>query len=68
MNLAPFGRTLKAMKSGLFELRMRSKEGIGRVLHCTLVGKRIIMLYSFIRDILLLYRHCTDMLVLSDVI
>ena len=39
----------KAMKNGLFELRMKSKEGIGRVLYCTLVGKRIIMLHSFLK-------------------
>jgi len=39
----------KAMKNGLFELRMKSKEGIGRVFYCTLVGKRIVMLHSFIK-------------------
>ena len=39
----------RAMKGGLFELRMKSKEGIGRVLFCTLVNKRIVMLHSFIK-------------------
>ena len=39
----------KAMKDGLFELRMKSKEGIGRVFYCTLVNKRIIMLHSLIK-------------------
>ncbi len=39
----------KAMKDGLFELRIKSKEGIGRVLYCTLVNKRIVMLHSFIK-------------------
>jgi phage-related protein len=39
----------KAMKEGLFELRMKSKEGISRVLYCTLVNKRIVMLHSFIK-------------------
>lgn len=39
----------KAMKDGLFELRMKSKEGIGRVFYCTLVNKRIVMLHSFIK-------------------
>ena len=39
----------KPMKDGLFELRMKSKEGIGRVLYCTLVNKKIIMLHSFIK-------------------
>ena len=28
----------KAMKDGLFEMRMKSKEGIGRVFYCTLGG------------------------------
>jgi phage-related protein len=37
----------KAMKEGLFELRMKSKEGISRVLYCTLINKRIVMLHSF---------------------
>jgi len=39
----------RAMKNGLFELRMKSKEGIGRIFYCTLVGKRIVMLHSFIK-------------------
>ena len=39
----------KAMKDGLFELRLKSKEGIGRVFFCTLVNKRIVMLHSFIK-------------------
>lgn len=34
---------------GLFELRMKSKEGIGRVMYCTLSGKRVVMLHSFIK-------------------
>lgn len=39
----------KSMKNGLFELRMKSQEGIGRVFYCTLVNKRIVMLHSFIK-------------------
>jgi phage-related protein len=39
----------RAMNNGLFELRMKSKEGIGRVFYCTLIGKRIVMLHSFIK-------------------
>ena len=39
----------KAMKDGLFEMRMKSKEGVGRVFYCTLVNKRIVMLHSFIK-------------------
>jgi len=39
----------RAIKDGLFEIRMKSKEGIGRVFYCTLVNKRIVMLHSFIK-------------------
>ena len=39
----------KSIKDGLFELRMKSKEGIGRVFYCTLKGRRIVMLHSFIK-------------------
>jgi phage-related protein len=38
-----------AMGSGLFELRLKSQEGIARVMYCTLVGRRIVMLHSFIK-------------------
>lgn len=39
----------KAFGDGLFELRLKGAEGIGRVFFCTLVGKRIVMLHSFIK-------------------
>ena len=39
----------KALGNGLFELRVKSKEGIARVFFCTKVGKKIIMLHSFIK-------------------
>jgi phage-related protein len=39
----------RAMGEGLFELRMKSKEGIGRVLYCTLPGRLIFMLHAFIK-------------------
>ncbi len=39
----------KAFGSGLFELRLKGAEGIARVFFCTLVGKRIVMLHSFIK-------------------
>ncbi|SLM28779.1 conserved hypothetical protein [Desulfamplus magnetovallimortis] len=39
----------KSLKNGLFELRMKSKEGIGRVFYCTLLGKRIVMLHTFVK-------------------
>jgi phage-related protein len=34
---------------GLFELRLKGQEGIARVFFCTLVGKRVMMLHSFIK-------------------
>ena len=39
----------KAFGDGLFELRLKGAEGIARVLFCTLVGRRIVMLHSFIK-------------------
>ena len=39
----------KAFGGGLFELRLKGSEGIARVFFCTLVGKRIVMLHSFIK-------------------
>jgi len=39
----------KSLSNGLFELRLKSKEGIGRVFYCTKVGKNIIMLHSYIK-------------------
>jgi phage-related protein len=39
----------KAFGDGLFELRLKAVEGIARVFFCTLVGKRIVMLNSFVK-------------------
>lgn len=39
----------RAMGEGLFELRLKAAEGIARVLYCTLVGQRIVMLHQFIK-------------------
>ena len=39
----------QAMGDGLFELRLKGAEGIARVFYCTLVGRRIVMLHSFIK-------------------
>jgi len=39
----------KSMENGLFELRVKGKEGIARVFYCTKVGKRIVMLHVFIK-------------------
>ena len=34
---------------GLFEIRVKGKEGIGRSLFCTIKGQEIIILHSFIK-------------------
>lgn len=34
---------------GLFELRLKRSEGIARVFFCTFVGRRIVMLHSFVK-------------------
>ncbi len=39
----------KAMKNGLFEMRLKSQDGLGRVLYCTLVGHRIVILHGFVK-------------------
>lgn len=50
--LVEFGPNLgmphtRSLGKGLFELRMTSKEGIGRVFFCTLARQRILMLHAF---------------------
>lgn len=39
----------RAMGEGLFEFRPRGREGIARVFYCMKVGKKIIILHSFIK-------------------
>ncbi|MBI5656903.1 MAG: type II toxin-antitoxin system RelE/ParE family toxin [Geobacter sp.] len=39
----------RAMGDGLFELRLKAAEGIARVLYCTMVGRKIVMLHQFIK-------------------
>jgi phage-related protein len=39
----------REMGRGLFELRPRGREGIARVIYCTEVGRKIIILHSFIK-------------------
>jgi phage-related protein len=39
----------KSMKEGLLELRLKGAEGIARVFYCTQVGRRIVMLHSFVK-------------------
>ena len=37
------------MSEGLFELRIKGKEGIVRVFYCTLLEQRIVMLHGFVK-------------------
>ena len=39
----------KAIEGGLFELRIKGKEGIARVFYCTRIQKRIVMLHVFVK-------------------
>ena len=52
--MAVYGANLRmphsrAMGGGLFELRPKGPEGIGRVFYCTQVGKTIVVLHSFVK-------------------
>ena len=52
--LIEFGPVLKmphcrAMGDGLVELRPRGREGIGRVLYCFVVERRVVVLHAFIK-------------------
>lgn len=39
----------RAMGKGLFELRCKGREGIGRAFYCMLIGRRIVILHGFIK-------------------
>ena len=39
----------RAMGEGLFELRCKGKEGIGRAFYCIMVGRELVVLHSFIK-------------------
>lgn len=39
----------RAMGDGLFELRLKAREGISRVFYCTMIERKIIMLHQFIK-------------------
>ena len=39
----------RAMGTGLFEMRLKSQEGTGRVFYCTLLARRIVMLHQFVK-------------------
>ena len=42
----PFTRS---MGQGLFEIRAKGKEGIGRALFCTVIGNEIVILHEFVK-------------------
>jgi phage-related protein len=39
----------RALGGGLFELRLRGREGTGRALYCYLVGERVVVLHAFVK-------------------
>ena len=39
----------RAMGDGLFELRPKGREGIARVFYCMKIGRKIIMLHTFVK-------------------
>lgn len=39
----------RAMSGGLFELRCKGPEGIGRAFYCTQVGRELVILHSFVK-------------------
>lgn len=39
----------RAMGAGLFELRPRSRSGIGRAFYCFVTGRRVVILHAFVK-------------------
>ena len=39
----------RALGGGLFELRPRGREGIGRALYCYITGQRVVVLHAFVK-------------------
>lgn len=39
----------RAMGAGLFEIRAKASEGIGRAFYCTVVGRRIVILHAIVK-------------------
>jgi phage-related protein len=39
----------RAIGGGLFELRPRSREGIGRAFYCFVIGQRVMILHAFVK-------------------
>lgn len=42
-------RTRAPLATDLFELRPRSRAGIGRAFYCFMVGRRVVVLHAFIK-------------------
>jgi phage-related protein len=47
--LIAFTLRSRAMGDGLFELRCKGEEGIGRAFYCAMRGRQIVILNSFIK-------------------
>lgn len=39
----------RSLGGGLYEIRAKAAEGIGRAIYCTLVGRRIAILHEFVK-------------------
>jgi phage-related protein len=39
----------RALGNGLFEIRVKADEGIGRAFFCNIVGRKIVILHGFIK-------------------
>ena len=39
----------RALGAGLFEVRAKGREGIGRAFYCTIVGERIVILHCIVK-------------------
>lgn len=39
----------RALNAGLFEMRVKAKEGIARAFYCVLVGREIVVLHSIVK-------------------
>ncbi len=39
----------RALGDGLFEIRAKSQEGIGRIFYCLLIDRQIVMLHCFVK-------------------
>ena len=39
----------RALGDGLFELRPRGREGIGRALYCFVIGRRVVVVHAFVK-------------------